>query len=326
MNEVTKSYALAKTEDNSGLLISPEKLNYPLPFAFMTPPKPDSLHSFDPSDVGLLRVHQRLSFSPPRDLHCEPSSLKALPLSFSPAQSSKTICPLLGSGVIRKTVTSRQIVIIKSSIMTINRPMHPAHNEPKTSYTNSKQTFGTTHVSGKSSAGSLRISIGSFNSINAEVSSTPKVVTEPLTRQGDASKAASKAKCCNCKKSKCLKLYCECFANGTFCQGCNCSGCYNTKDHGMEILEAKEIIGIRNPMGSKRHFSERSEETAISCNCSRSGCLKKYCQCFKAGNKCGAGCNCTECKNNTALRTILYGNCEGIIKRQKVETQCSKVL
>ena len=27
---------------------------------------------------------------------------------------------------------------------------------------------------------------------------------------------------CNCKKSKCLKLYCECFAAENFCQSCNC--------------------------------------------------------------------------------------------------------
>ena len=27
---------------------------------------------------------------------------------------------------------------------------------------------------------------------------------------------------CNCKKSECLKLYCDCFANGEKCIGCNC--------------------------------------------------------------------------------------------------------
>ncbi len=33
--------------------------------------------------------------------------------------------------------------------------------------------------------------------------------------------------CCNCKKSHCLKLYCECFSSGSGCQGCNCVGCHN---------------------------------------------------------------------------------------------------
>lgn len=33
---------------------------------------------------------------------------------------------------------------------------------------------------------------------------------------------------CNCKKSKCLKLYCECFAQELYCDGCNCNDCHNT--------------------------------------------------------------------------------------------------
>lgn len=33
---------------------------------------------------------------------------------------------------------------------------------------------------------------------------------------------------CNCKRSKCLKLYCECFQNKKFCtQNCRCYDCGN---------------------------------------------------------------------------------------------------
>ncbi|RLN53123.1 hypothetical protein BBP00_00009414 [Phytophthora kernoviae] len=36
---------------------------------------------------------------------------------------------------------------------------------------------------------------------------------------------------CNCKKSKCLKLYCECFASGGYCdESCNCLDCANTTE------------------------------------------------------------------------------------------------
>ena len=35
---------------------------------------------------------------------------------------------------------------------------------------------------------------------------------------------------CNCKKSKCLKLYCECFANQLFCsKECECQNCANVE-------------------------------------------------------------------------------------------------
>ena len=35
---------------------------------------------------------------------------------------------------------------------------------------------------------------------------------------------------CNCKNSKCLKLYCECFSSGHYCDPdtCNCKNCENT--------------------------------------------------------------------------------------------------
>ena len=33
---------------------------------------------------------------------------------------------------------------------------------------------------------------------------------------------------CKCKQSRCVKMYCECFANGSFCQDCNCKSCLNT--------------------------------------------------------------------------------------------------
>ena len=33
--------------------------------------------------------------------------------------------------------------------------------------------------------------------------------------------------CCTCTKTKCIKKYCECFANGKFCIGCHCIDCLN---------------------------------------------------------------------------------------------------
>jgi hypothetical protein len=45
-------------------------------------------------------------------------------------------------------------------------------------------------------------------------SNTPRLRTEDLG--------------CLCAKSKCLKLYCACFAKGKYCgDACKCSGCHN---------------------------------------------------------------------------------------------------
>ncbi|XP_070591884.1 tesmin isoform X2 [Erythrolamprus reginae] len=43
---------------------------------------------------------------------------------------------------------------------------------------------------------------------------------------------------CNCTKSQCLKLYCDCFANGEFCSNCNCNNCYNNPEHEIERFKA----------------------------------------------------------------------------------------
>ncbi|KAG8593635.1 hypothetical protein GDO81_000911 [Engystomops pustulosus] len=59
---------------------------------------------------------------------------------------------------------------------------------------------------------------------------------------------------CNCTKSLCLKLYCDCFANGEFCNNCNCTNCYNNLEHENERQKA---IKVRNVLCSRHNFSFR---------------------------------------------------------------------
>ncbi|KAL4617608.1 hypothetical protein GN956_G21531 [Arapaima gigas] len=107
---------------------------------------------------------------------------------------------------------------------------------------------------------------------------------------------------CNCTKSQCLKLYCDCFANGEFCNNCNCTNCFNNLEHETERLKAIKACLDRNPEAFKPKIGKGKEgesdrRHSKGCNCKRSGCLKNYCECYEAKIMCSSICKCVGCKN-----------------------------
>jgi len=157
-----------------------------------------------------------------------------------------------------------------------------------------------------------------------------------------------KAKRCNCKKSGCLKLYCECFNAGIVCnEACLCEKCHNVQyQYSSAIANTKEAKAAggetsttnqdkdlrlttiqatleRNPDAFRpKAFSitnsqrgqeakgelpsnsielelheKRAKKTKMGCNCRKSACLKKYCECFQAQLYCMATCRCQNCQN-----------------------------
>ncbi|XP_053970403.1 protein lin-54 homolog [Hylaeus volcanicus] len=110
-------------------------------------------------------------------------------------------------------------------------------------------------------------------------------------------------KACNCTKSQCLKLYCDCFANGEFCHMCNCNNCSNNLGNEEERQRAIKSCLERNPnafrpkIGKGRETGDDIRRHNKGCNCKRSGCLKNYCECYEAKIPCSANCKCIGCRN-----------------------------
>ena len=151
------------------------------------------------------------------------------------------------------------------------------------------------------------------------------------TGRASGSRAAAttpRGRRCNCKKSRCLKLYCDCFAAGGYCTGCACQNCHNSAAHVDLVAATRAHVRARNPAafqgkivspggaggatssgGGIRAGGGGSAVTASAdaptpgalhrrgCNCRKSRCTKKYCECFQAGVLCGSHCKCEACAN-----------------------------
>ncbi|KAF7637899.1 CRC domain-containing protein [Meloidogyne graminicola] len=120
-------------------------------------------------------------------------------------------------------------------------------------------------------------------------------------------KIASKRKPCNCTKSMCLKLYCDCFASGEFCLDCNCRDCHNNLEHESERSKAIKSSLERNPSAFKPKIGVAAKALGKAidmerlhqrgCHCKKSNCLKNYCECYEAKVPCTERCKCVACRN-----------------------------
>ncbi|MBA0573536.1 hypothetical protein Golob_000806 [Gossypium lobatum] len=88
---------------------------------------------------------------------------------------------------------------------------------------------------------------------------------------------------CNCKKTKCLKLYCDCFAAGIYCaEPCSCQGCFNRPKYEETVLETRKQIESRNPLAFAPKIVQPVTEFRLS---------------NRANVGCSIGCRCEGCKN-----------------------------
>ncbi|KAE8684179.1 Tesmin/TSO1-like CXC domain-containing protein, putative isoform 2 [Hibiscus syriacus] len=169
---------------------------------------------------------------------------------------------------------------------------------------------------------------GSRAAVAENSSETPATVGDDDADHNTPEKKRHSASCkrCNCKRSKCLKLYCDCFAAGLYCiEPCSCLDCFNKPIHENVVLETRKQIeyAIHKhllPKTANNHLADpvissnssdmahnvvgETSKTPASarhksgCNCKRSSCLKKYCECFQVGVGCSPSCRCEGCKNS----------------------------
>ncbi|XP_039614761.1 protein lin-54 homolog isoform X2 [Polypterus senegalus] len=146
------------------------------------------------------------------------------------------------------------------------------------------------------------VSLASNTAASSGIQSQSRLPLNGISPSSSSDSASRPRKPCNCTKSQCLKLYCDCFANGEFCNNCNCTNCFNNLEHETERLKAIKACLDRNPEAFKPKIGKGKEgesdrRHSKGCNCKRSGCLKNYCECYEAKIMCSSICKCIGCKN-----------------------------
>ncbi|OWM86684.1 hypothetical protein CDL15_Pgr015720 [Punica granatum] len=135
-------------------------------------------------------------------------------------------------------------------------------------------------------------------------SQDPNDQMSPMKRRQKESVTSTSDGCkrCNCRKSKCLKLYCECFAAGLYCsEPCACQGCFNRPEYQDKVNYTRKQIESRNPSAFAPKIVESANQF-LENDVVESPCI--IVAFTKANVGCSDNCRCEGCKN-------VYGTKQG---------------
>lgn len=132
-----------------------------------------------------------------------------------------------------------------------------------------------------------------------------------------------RVKGCNCKNSRCLKLYCQCYAKQIFCgPDCKCVDCHNADCPEHEEARAN---AVQSSLDRNISAFFRAPVVSVSgvprkgCRCKKSQCAKNYCECYQAGLGCMDSCRCDECFNEFGLKPARGKGSRGVLPVQRSE-------
>ncbi|XP_063942954.1 protein tesmin/TSO1-like CXC 3 [Daucus carota subsp. sativus] len=191
----------------------------------------------------------------------------------------------------------------------------------------------------------------------------PKLSPPKKRKRLTGSSDGDGCKRCNCKKTKCLKQYCNCFASGYYCsETCSCQGCFNTPEYQDKVLQTRRqivkivkiltelsILPDHDPLAFAPKILQRVSEspanitqdickpTASSathkrgCSCKMSMCIQSYCECYQSNVGCSDRCRCSWCKNSYGKKEECgsgkqIGNTEATITEMSYDQKLENIL